>query len=270
MPDPDLKRRFGPAALITGASDGIGRACARQLAAAGLDLVLVARRQSLLHDLAHELQTRHGVQVQVIPADLGAPGAVAQIMGQIEAEIGLLVAAAGFGSAGAFLDQDPASEANMVDVNCRSVIELTHACAAPMAARRRGGIMLFSSLVGFQGAPWSATYAATKGFVQGLAEALAIELAPSGVAVLSVAPGPVNTGFGARAGMVMGAAARPEDVARAALAALGRRHTTRPGGLAKALGWSLGLLPRWGRVRVMGLIMRGMARRDTAPTPPEK
>jgi uncharacterized protein len=256
----DLKTRFGPTALVTGASDGIGRAFAEALAIQGLDLVLVARREAVLQDIARDLGTTHGVTVQVIAADLSAIGAVDEILAQTAAlPIGLLVASAGFGSIGPFLELDAGTEANMVDVNCRSVVELTHGLATRMAAQGRGGVVLFSSVVGFSGAPFSATYAATKGFVQSFAEALAVELRPSGISVLSVAPGPVGTGFAARAGMQMGKAETPETVARASLAALAGGGTLRPGFLAKLLGWSLAMMPRWGRVRLMGQIMKGMA-----------
>jgi uncharacterized protein len=255
----DLKRRFGPTALITGASDGIGRAFAEALAAQGFDLVLVARRDAVLQEMALELGKRHGITVQVIAADLSSPQAVDDVLAQTEGlPVGLMVAAAGFGSIGPFLAQDVTSEVNMVDVNCRSVVRLTHGIAARMAVARRGGIALFSSVVGFQGVPGSATYAATKGFVQGFAEGLAVELRPMGISVLSVAPGPVGTGFAARAGMQMGKAETPQTVARVALAALPGGGTVRPGFLAKLLGWSLATLPRWGRVRLLGQIMKGM------------
>lgn len=256
----DLKDRFGPTALVTGASDGIGRAFAKSLAGQGFDLVLVARRDHVLHGLARDLAAKHGIDVQVIAADLSVPAEVADVLSRTSAlPIGLLIASAGFGSIGPFLDREPAVEANMVDVNCRSVVELTHGLATRMAARGKGGVVLFSSVVGFSGAPFSATYAATKGFVQSFAEALAVELRPCGISVLSVAPGPVGTGFAARAGMHMGKAETPETVARASLRALSAGGTLRPGGLAKLLGWSLAALPRWGRVRVLGQIMKSMA-----------
>lgn len=255
----DLKTRFGPTALITGASDGIGRAFAEALAAEGFDLVLVARRETVLHELALELSGRHAVVVEVIVADLSNPHGVAEVLARTQAlPIGLLVAAAGFGSIGAFVERDAATETNMVDLNCRSVVALTHGIASRMAAAGRGGIVLFGSLVGFQGVPGSATYAATKGFVQGFAEALMVEMRPHGITVLSVAPGPVGTGFAARSGMQMRQAETPETVARVALTALPRGGTVRPGFLAKLLGWSLGMMPRWGRVRVLGQIMKGM------------
>ncbi len=258
----NLKSRFGPVALITGASDGIGRAFARELASRGFDLVLVARREAVLQALAHDLSAECGIKVQIFPTDLSLPGAAADLVARTEGlPIGLLVTAAGFGSSGPFLEQDVASEVNMVDVNCRAVVELTHGIGQRMAAVHHGGIVVFGSLVGFQGAPGAATYAATKGFIQGFAEGIAPELGRKGVAVLSVAPGPVGSGFAARAGMQMGLSQTPKEVARGALAALDRRTTVRPGFLAKLLGWSLAPLPRWGRVIVMGAIMKGMTGR---------
>lgn len=150
----------------------------------------------------------------------------------------------------------------MVDLNCRSLMTLTWHIANRLVPKRRGGIVLLSSLVGFQGAPGSANYAATKAYVQSLAEALHHELKPHGVDVLASAPGPIHSGFAARAGMTMGKAQQPQDVATATLNALGRRSTVRPGWLSKVLAYSLAPLPRWARVRVMGKVMAGMARRS--------
>ena len=130
-------------------------------------------------------------------------------------------------------------------------------------------MILMSSLVGWQGTPFAAHYAATKAYVQSLAEAMHAELKGSGVDVLASAPGPVNSGFAARANMRMGAAATPADIAKASLAALGRRRTVVPGLLSKVLTYSLVLLPRAARTRVMGQIMRSMTKHQTlgAPTP---
>ena len=115
-----------------------------------------------------------------------------------------------------------------------------------------------SSLLAFQGTPRAGNYAATKAFVQTLAEALRIELRPLGVDVIACAPGPIRSGFAARANMRMGMAASPEIVAAATLESLGNRTTVRPGLLSKLLEYSLATLPRWGRVRVMSLVMGGM------------
>ena len=252
---------FGPVALITGASDGIGRAFAANLAARGLDLVLVARRADALEEIASDLSRRHGITARTVALDLAEPGAATRLVAEVEADdVGLLVAAAGYGSSGPFLAQDAGEESRMVELNCRAVVELAHGLGTRISRRKRGGLVLFGSLMGFQGVPWSATYAATKAFVQSLAEGLAVELAPRGVAVLSVAPGPVASGFGARAGMALGRSAGPDTVAEGALRALiSRKRMVRPGFLSKGLGWSLSLLPRAARVRVMGQLMRGMA-----------
>lgn len=261
-----LARRFGPMALVTGASDGIGRAFAERLAADGLDLVLVARRGAVLQDLATDLEAVRGIRARVIVADLSQAGAVDGVLDQTEGlPIGLVVAAAGFGSIGPFVEQEGAGEAGMVDLNCRSVVELSHGFGQRMVAAGAGGVVLFGSLVGFHGAPNSATYAATKGFVQSFAEGFGAEMRPHGVSVLSVAPGPISSGFAARAGMQMNMSQTPDVVAAGALAALGRRRTVRPGALSKFLGWSLAMLPRAGRVRLTGLIMKGMIAPRTAP-----
>jgi short-subunit dehydrogenase len=251
--------RYGPWAIVTGASDGLGRAFARRLAARRINLVLVARRVAALSVLAEELQVNHAIRCVVIPMDLGDTGSVASLDAQTDhLDVGLVIAAAGFGSIGPFLDRPLKEEAEMLAVNAASVLRMAHHFGNRLAGRRSGGLVLFGSVVGFQGVPLSANYAATKAYVQSLAEALALEWDPLGVDVLSCAPGPVATGFAARAGMAMGKAADPEDLVEPCLEALGRRTTVRPGWLAKLLGYGLATLPRALRVRVMHQVMRGM------------
>jgi len=257
----DWKTSYGPWAVITGASDGIGREFARSLAARGLNVVLVARRREALDVLAAELQTQHGVTALVVSADLGQQGGIDAVRAATSAlEVGLLVAAAGFGTSGDFLSTPVAHEVAMLELNCRAVIELTHHFGNRFVARGRGGLVLFSSLLAFQGAPRASNYAATKAWVQTFAEGLRVELAGTGVEVLACAPGPIRSGFGARAQMQMNLAQGPETVADTTLRALGRRGTVRPGWLSKVLAWALAPLPRWGRVRMMGRIMDGMTR----------
>ncbi|MCP9850166.1 SDR family oxidoreductase [Cyanobium sp. Morenito 9A2] len=252
--------RYGPWAVVTGASDGLGQAFARQLAQAGLDLVLVARRQSVLAALAEELSSLHAIEARVVALDLADPRAPGLLLdATAERDVGLLVAAAGFGSSGPFLRAELASELEMIDVNCRAVAALAHGFGSRLARRGRGGLVLLSSQLAFQGTPLAANYAATKAYVQTLAEGLAIELAPQGVDVLASAPGPVHTGFAARAAMRLDTAESPEVVAAATLAALGRRITVHPGGLARLLAASQALLPRRLRVRVMARVMAGVA-----------
>jgi uncharacterized protein len=255
----DLRQRCGPWAVVTGASEGIGRAFATRLAEAGVHLVVVARREAALETLASELSRRHGIESLVIAADLGKPSGIDAVVARTESlDVGLLVAAAGFGTSGPFVDAVLETELDMIDVNCRAVAALCHHFGARFVQQRRGGLVLLSSIVAFQGVPRAANYAATKAFVQSLAEGLRVELAPFGVQVLASAPGPVHSGFARRANMVMDAAVAPAVVAERTLAVLGSRGTTRPGLLSKVLGWSLALLPRPLRVRVMALIMGGM------------
>lgn len=252
---------YGPCALVTGASSGIGRALAQQLAAADFDLVLVARNSGALSALAAELAAQHGSgrSFSVHPADLAVLAEVERLIDHTATlDIGLVVAAAGFGTSGDFIDSDPADELAMLDVNCRASLLLARQFGSRFAARGRGGIILFGSLVGYQGAPRAAHYAATKAYIQTLAEGLHHELRPRGVDVLSCAPGPVHTGFADRARMVMGGADHPVVVARATLAALGQRMTVTPGPRSKFLTWSLMSAPRFLRVRIMGKFMAGM------------
>jgi len=256
-----LRERYGPWVLVTGASDGIGREFARCLAAGGVNVVLVARREAPLRDLADALRRQHGVETLVLPADLSRADQVEAVAARTDGlDVGLLVAAAGFGTSGAFLEATLADELAMIDVNCRAVAALSHHFGRRFAARGRGGLVLMSSLLAFQGVPRAANYAATKAYVQSLAEGLRAELGPRGVDVVASAPGPIRSGFESRANMKMAMGGTPATVARATLDALGRLTTVRPGWLSKLLEASLALLPRWGRVRVMGLVMGGMTR----------
>jgi hypothetical protein len=251
--------KYGEWAVVTGASDGIGRSIALELAKKGLNLVIVARRESLLMKLEDEIKSMTRVQVKTLALDLTQEGATPQLMQEIQGlNVGLFAGVAGFGTSGDFIRSDLSNELNMFDLNCRSVVEQTFYFAKEFASKKRGGIILMGSLVGFQGTPMSANYAATKAFVQTFAEGIYYELKPLGVDVLVSAPGPVASGFSHRARMKMGLAATPEEVARGTIHALGRGLTVRPGFISKFLGWSLMMLPRGLRVRVMGLIMGGM------------
>jgi len=191
--------KYGQWAVVTGASDGIGKAFAELLAQSGFNLVIAARREDVLANLARHLSGLHGIAVRPVACDLGKPEGVALLEEVTEAlDAGLLVAAAGFGTSGPFLRSDLTTELGMIDVNCRAVAALAHAFGNRFARRGGGGIVLLSSLVAFQGVPCAANYAATKAYVQTFAEGLRRELADAGVDVLAVAPGPVRSGFGQR------------------------------------------------------------------------
>jgi short-subunit dehydrogenase len=251
-------QKYGPWAVVTGASDGIGRAMARWLAEAGLHVVLVARRRGRLEEDAARYQAEHRVQTRIIAADLATLGGVEQVEAETAGlEVGLLVAAAGYGTSGSFLDAEPSVELDMLDVNCRATLLLAQHFGQRFARQGRGGLVLMGSLVGFQGVAKAAHYAATKAYVQTLAEGLHLELAPFGVDVLASAPGPIRSGFAARANMQMGLSQGPEVVAAATLRALGRQMTVRPGWVSKLLEAAL-TLPRPWRARIMKLVMGGM------------
>ncbi|MEO1679452.1 MAG: SDR family NAD(P)-dependent oxidoreductase [Pseudomonadota bacterium] len=264
-PTQDAAAPSGPWALVTGASDGIGAATARALAAEGYHLILAARRRSALDHLADEIRAHVGVHVVVASVDLARPEGVSTLFHAIsEAGVGpdqieLGVVAAGFGSSGPFIEADLANELNMLAVNCSAVLQLAHILGRAMVARGAGQLVLFGSLVGFQGNAMSANYSATKAYVQTLAEGLAAEMKSKGVHVLSVAPGPVTSGFADRAQMQMGMADRPEAVARGIVRALSSSGTIRPGFVSKLLGYTMAMTPRPLRIRIMSGVMSGMA-----------
>jgi short-subunit dehydrogenase len=177
-------------ALVTGASSGIGEQFARQLAARGHDLVLVARRANRLEQLAGELPT----DAKVIACDLAAeaatlPGRVAEAGTQVD----LLVNNAGFGTSGPFLEHDPQSDSEQVRLNCEAVVTLCHAFLPGMVERRRGGVINVASTAGMQPIPYESVYAATKAFAISFTDALHTELRGTGVRAMSVNPGPVPT-----------------------------------------------------------------------------
>ena len=256
---------LGPWALVTGASDGIGEATARAMAEKGFDVVLVARRKARLEAIAADLSQKHGARAQIIIADLSEEDGASSLLDELAAkgiarsDIGIAVLAAGYGKSGAIVDTHLSDERGMLRVNCEAVLQLSQTFAKSMVSRGHGQLVLFGSIVGFQGNAMSANYSATKAYVQALAEGLSVELRPQGVNVLSVAPGPIASGFAERAGQKMGKAGTPDEVARAIIRNLNSSGTIRPGLLSKLLGYSLAVTPRSLRIRIMSKIMKGMA-----------
>jgi hypothetical protein len=247
-----------PWALVTGASSGIGRACALTLAEAGYNLMLVGRRDETLRVVEHALRIT-GADVRRIVVDLATDSGVDALIAELRTvSLRAAVLAAGYGSIGPFIARDPADESAMVTLNCTAVVRLSAAILPQFVVQRAGHLVLFGSIVGFGGVARSATYAATKNFVQSFAEGLQGELAGSGVNVLCVAPGPTDSGFAARAGMTMGRALPPDVVARAVRQSLTENGTITPGVLTKVLHYSLATLGRRGRSFVLGQVMRGM------------
>jgi short-subunit dehydrogenase len=215
--------------LITGASSGIGAAFARKLAARGRNVLLVARSEDKLIALCNELGRLTSIRAQYVALDLEQPDAAAQLMEETqkrELEIEMLINNAGFGSMGDFVKLDLNRELEMLQLNIRALVALTHLFLAPMRERGRGTIINVASTAGFQAVPYMATYAATKAFVISFSEALSEENRSHGVHVMALCPGVTETNFFDASGIErppMRTIQTPEEVVEAALRAL-QRH----------------------------------------------
>lgn len=202
MTNDDFKRRYGPAALVTGASSGIGEAFAEALAARGLDVVMVARRLDRLEALAERLAKTHGVQARALQVDLVQAGAAQQMLDATrDLDVGLVVSNAGFGLKGEHAANDPQAMAEMLMVNCNVPMQLAHGFIPRLRARGRGGIILTSSVEGLIGCPYSTAYSATKALVVALGEGLWAELQPEGIDVLTLCPGATESEAAAKQGI---------------------------------------------------------------------
>ena len=188
----------GKTALVTGASSGIGKVIAQKLAAAGVHLVLVARSQDMLNQLAAELTQTCSVRCLVMAADLAQPHCGAGLLQKIRAEgmtIDILVNNAGFGTYGPFETLSPQAEQNEIAVNIAALVDLSHAVLPDMLGRGSGVILNIASVAAFQPVPYMAVYAASKAFVLSFSEALWAEYRPRGIHVAALCPGAVETAF---------------------------------------------------------------------------
>jgi short-subunit dehydrogenase len=186
------------AALITGASSGIGEEFARRLAARGHDLVLVARNDDKLHSLCDELMLEHDITAHYTAIDLSERDADERLFEETERhgfEIDWLINNAGFGSGGYFSELDAARELKMIDLNIRALVALTHRYLQKMRERGEGTIINVSSTAAFQPMPFRATYAATKAFVSSFTEAIAEENRHFGIRIMALCPGSTATNF---------------------------------------------------------------------------
>jgi len=193
----------GQTALVTGASAGIGVDLAECFAKDGYDLILAARTEPALREVATRLSTTYGVKATAIAADLGAIGGGEKLAAAIRQQgltVDVLVNNAGFGHAGAFAGSDRATQLNMIDLNDRVLVELTHIFWPGMLDRKRGGVLNVASTAAFQPGPLMAVYYASKAFVLSFSEALWEEARGTGVKVSCLCPGPTVSKFRERAG----------------------------------------------------------------------
>lgn len=235
----NLKHKYGPWAVVTGASSGIGRDFSLQLAQAGLNVVLIARRKELLDALSDEITKHYRVETRVIDADLTSADAFESIDSSTkDLDIGLLVSNAGAGFPGAFLKDTLQSRTSVVQLNVLATVQLAYLFGKKMQQRGGGGMLLVSSVGALLAGPWLANYTATKAFILSFGESLKIELERDGIDVTVLLPGATRTEMAAKEGadfshvpgfMWSGA----DYVARAGLAALGKQAVVIPGTLNK-------------------------------------
>jgi hypothetical protein len=251
-------------ALVTGSTAGIGAAFARALAAEGSDLVLVARDAVRLEAAAAELRAGHGVEVEVLPADLtdrAASLAVEQRLADPGRPVDMLVNNAGMGLKGLFWEADLADQQRMLDLNCTAVLRLTHAALRAMVPRGRGDVLVVSSIAGFTPGA-RGPYSATKAWANAFTESISAQLAGTGVRASVVAPGFVHTEFHDRAGLDMARVPEwmwldAEDVAATALRGhRAGRVLSVPGAQYKAIVVASRIVPRTAVRRVTELVRR--------------
>ena len=263
-------------ALVTGASSGIGRAFARELAARGLGVTLVARREERLERLAEELRARHDVSVEVIPTDLADPGQREELVDELEHRgltVSVLVNNAGFGIYAPFAQVGLARELEQAELLIGAVMDLTGRLLPGMLARGSGAIVNVSSTAAFQALPGNGTYAAGKAWVLLHSEALHEEVADRGVTVTAVCPGPVRSGFQEASrplfadGLPKFVWRDPERVARDGLRAVERsKRSVIPGGLAVKLFFGFNrVAPAWLAVPVARRMMSRELERGGSP-----
>lgn len=249
--------------LITGASSGIGEVFARKLAARGRNVLLVARSEDKLITLCNELGRSNSIRAQHVAMDLSKPESSGKLFEETEKRgltVNMLINNAGFGSFGDFTKLDISRELNMIDLNIRSLVELTHRFLVPMRARKQGEIINVASTAGFQAVPFMATYAATKAFVLSFSEALWEENRPHGIKVMALCPGVTDTNFfeAARSDKPPARVAQtPEDVVETALRGLARGKSHVVSGWTNwAMTEAERLAPRNLVTRVAGRMMR--------------
>jgi short-subunit dehydrogenase len=253
----------GVTALVTGASKGLGRALAIELAGRGARLILVARSEGQLRELAAEIRQRHGGQdPEVIVGDLIAADGPQRILRELRTRgltVDLLVNNAGAGDAGAFLKRPLEPQLRTIELNVNGLLALTHAIGGELVARGSGGIINVASVAGFVPLPFQATYAASKAFVLSFSESLAEELRGSGVHVMASHPGPIDTGFfdGTTATMQSGADS-PQRIARRTLDDYAKRRSASYPSQSqyRAVTWLGRVLPRVATARLTGTVNR--------------
>jgi short-subunit dehydrogenase len=256
-----LRERYGSVALVSGASSGIGAAFVRALAAEGFTVCAVARRYERLNELRLEVEQSGRGSIVPIVADLSradGPEAVERAVKEAGLSIDLLVNNAGVGFLGALETIDREKTLSMIDLNCRAVVDLTTRFLPRMKERRRGGVIIISSVVGTVPAPWFSAYSGTKAFDLYFGEGLYGECKGTGVDVVTVLPGLTRTEFQAGAGMrdYHSPYRKAEHVVESALSALGKKPIVVDGWFNKFLSHGTRFVPRGVLLAISRAVMR--------------
>jgi uncharacterized protein len=261
----NFQQRYGPWAIVAGASEGLGAAYARELAGRGLNLILIARRQELLQALATQLSEQYKIRTKPLTLDLSVHNAAEQIIQHtMDLDVGLLVYNAAFSAVGPFLERSMNDHLRELHTNIHSPFKLAYLLGQRLLSRRHGGVLFMSSLSAFQGSAYISTYAATKAFNIVLAESLWEEWRNQGVDVLVCISGAVKTPnylasepsmTGGLGDMTM----TPEAVVGEALEALGKQPYVIPGRMNRVASFVMRyLLPRKVAIKFMGRTLRDM------------
>ena len=229
-----FKEKYGPWALVTGATSGIGEAISHQLAAKGMNIVLVARKKEELEAKAAALKSRYHIDTHIVSADLATEEGIAAVKTSTkELSVGLLTLAAGLEVNGAFEKNDILQELKVVQINISATLQLTHHFSESMVSNGCGGIIMVASLSGHMPNPYFANYAGTKAYVLNFGASLYGELKPKGVDVTVLSPGLTNTPMATSTGVDWSKtpmqALSPEKVAQTAVNALGKKFLAIPG-----------------------------------------
>ena len=258
----DFKHQFGPYALVTGGTSGIGKALAAEIAARGAGLVLVARGKEALDATAAEFHAKFAVPVVTVVADLSDSAAIDAVIAQTAMlEIGLFVPAAGIENNGSFLKTDPKKELALLQLNVVSVLALAQHFSKKMADRRRGGLLFVASLSGHMANPYLSNYAGSKAYVLNLAMSLQGELKEFGIAVSVLSPGLTDTPMARDGGVNWKKTPmirmKAETVARIAIRKLGKKTVIVPGPFYRMMAFMGKYLMPYGlQPRMMATLMR--------------
>ncbi|MDH5656238.1 MAG: SDR family oxidoreductase [Spirochaetia bacterium] len=252
---------YGPWALITGASSGIGKEFAYQLAEKGLNLVLTARRKERLIEISSDLKNRFSIEVRIAVSDLSLENFLRSILKECEdIHIGLLVNNAGYGITGPFLGNDQKKERDMIHVNCLAPTVLAHEFGSKMMKKNHGGMIFVSSILGHMPTPFMSNYAATKSYNLLLGEALWYELKSWNIDVLVLAPGTTESEFASVSEMKAVNAMPAESVVSCALKSLGKKHLCIPGFQNKLTVALLNFFPGKLKIKTLALAMKLLGR----------